>query len=606
MTGGPKAVSMTRSLNRPTHFTVYSAHASTHVTLCLPNACLYALHSELALRMPLRISLSTFPARASMHFTFYIPCACIYAFHCLLSLRMPPCISLSAFLSAFHYLISVRMPLCVSLTFPAYASMRFTVYFPCACLYALHSALALCMPLRISLSTFLVRASPHITLYFPTHASMHFSVRSSFAHFPCARLYTCPVHAYAFHRQRSLRMQPCTSFCTSRTHASTNFTVYFPCACLYCLLSLRMPLRFTVVSPYASLRNSLCTCPLHVSMHSIVYSVHASTHCTVDFPCARIFALHSALSPRMPLCISLSTFPATPLHLPWACLYAFHYLISARMPLCISLCGLPAHASKHCALYLPWACLFAFHYLISARMPPCISLSAFLYAFHYLISVRMPLCVSLTFPAHALMRLTVYFPCACLYALHSALALRMPLRISLSTFLVRASPHITLYFPTHASMHFSVHSSFAHFPCARLYTCPVHAYAFHRQRSLCTQPCASLFTSRTHASMNFTVCFPRACLYCLLSLRMPLRFTARSPYACLYATHSALALCMSLRIPLPTLRMPLRIALSTFPAHASLYFTLHFPHVCLYAFHCLLSLPRLCTCPGHASMHFTI
>ena len=53
------------------------------------------------------------------------------------------------------------MHLCISLsTFPVHASTQFTAYFPCACIYAFHSVLALCISLCA----------------FPMHASMHFTV----------------------------------------------------------------------------------------------------------------------------------------------------------------------------------------------------------------------------------------------------------------------------------------------------------------------------------------------------------------------------------------------------------------------------------------------
>ena len=73
------------------------------------------------LRVPLCISLSIFSAHASMHFTVYFLCACLYAFHCLLSLCMHP-----------------RTSLC---TFPVHASILFTLYLPYACLYAFHCPL---------------------------------------------------------------------------------------------------------------------------------------------------------------------------------------------------------------------------------------------------------------------------------------------------------------------------------------------------------------------------------------------------------------------------------------------------------------------------------
>ena len=59
--------------------------ASLHFPVYFPCACIYALHSVHALRMPLCLSLPSFPAHASAHR------------YCLLSLRMPPCISLSTY-----------------------------------------------------------------------------------------------------------------------------------------------------------------------------------------------------------------------------------------------------------------------------------------------------------------------------------------------------------------------------------------------------------------------------------------------------------------------------------------------------------------------------
>ena len=252
-TGAPKAFSMTRSLNP-------SIFPTMHFMFTL--SC---------------ISLSTFPAHASMHFTLLSlrmplcsPCACLSAFNCLLSLRMRLCTSLrTACLYAFHCLLSLRV--CISLsTFPAHASMHFTVYFPCACIFTLylcvprcyfpcaclcafHCLVSLRTPLFISLPRFPAHASTHLTLYLP-HACR-----------------------YAFHCLLSLRVPLC------------NFTVYFPCACLYafhCLLSLRMPLCI-----------SLCA-----------LRKHPSTHFTLYLPYAGLYAFHCALSPRMPLCFSLSTF----------------------------------------------------------------------------------------------------------------------------------------------------------------------------------------------------------------------------------------------------------------------------------------------------------
>ena len=68
----------------------------------------------------------------------------------------------------------------------------------------------------------------------------------------------------------------------------------------------------------------------------------------------------------------------------------------------------------------------------------------------------------------------------------------------------------------------------------------------------------SLFTFPVHASMHFTVC-SRAKEY-----KIATRFTLYFPYACLYAFHSLLSLCM-----------PLCISLSTFPEHASMHFTVY-------------------------------
>ena len=83
-------------------------------------------------RLPLCISLSTFPAHACVRFTVYFPCACIYALRTALALRMP----------ATHFTLCLP---CACLF-----ALPFTVYFPCACLYAL----SLRMPLCVSLSTF--------------------------------------------------------------------------------------------------------------------------------------------------------------------------------------------------------------------------------------------------------------------------------------------------------------------------------------------------------------------------------------------------------------------------------------------------------------------
>ena len=133
------------------HFSSYAFHcllcAYLYAFHCLLS--LYTLHSALALRTPLCIS---FPAHASMHFSVYFPCACPYALRSELALRMPLCISLS----------TLCMPLCSSLSiFPAHASTHFTLYLPYACLSAFHSVLAL-------LCTFSTHASTHFTVYLPT------------------------------------------------------------------------------------------------------------------------------------------------------------------------------------------------------------------------------------------------------------------------------------------------------------------------------------------------------------------------------------------------------------------------------------------------------
>ena len=83
------------------------------------------------------ISLCALSMHASMHFTVYFPCACLYTLHCLLSLRMSLCIFLSSSrtcLYAFHC------------TFPVHASMHFTLYLPYACLCAFHCA----FPMQLS------------------------------------------------------------------------------------------------------------------------------------------------------------------------------------------------------------------------------------------------------------------------------------------------------------------------------------------------------------------------------------------------------------------------------------------------------------------------
>ena len=144
------------------------------------------------------------------HFTVYFPYACLDAFYCLLSLRMHlcTCLTVLARLYAFHCLLALCMHLCITLsTFPVHAvCMHFTVYSPCAYICALASV----MPLPISLSTF------------PTHASMHATV-----FFPCACI-------YAFHSVLALRMPLCMSLSTFPLHASIHFTVYFPYAVGLC------------------------------------------------------------------------------------------------------------------------------------------------------------------------------------------------------------------------------------------------------------------------------------------------------------------------------------------------------------------------------------
>ena len=129
---------------------------------------------------------------------------------------------------------------------------------------------------------------------------------------------------------------------TFRSHASMHFTVY------HGLLSLCMHLG-----------KSLCTCPTHASTHFTVYSAHASMHFTVYFPCARIYASHSALALRMPLRQSLY-FPLHAslrftLYLTCACLYAFGSTL--RMPLCSSLSTSPVR------------CIYALHSVLASRMP---------------------------------------------------------------------------------------------------------------------------------------------------------------------------------------------------------------------------------------------
>ena len=262
----------------------------------------------------------------------------------------------------------------------------------CACLYALHSVLALacalCMPLCSSLSTF------------PAHACRHFTLRlHCTVYFPCACLYTFPCLL-------SLCMPLFISLSTFPVHASMHFTLYLRYA-FHCLPSLCIPLCI-----------SLCALPMHASMMPLCIS--RSILC-------------------VPLCISLSTFPAHAsthfsLYLPHACLYAFHCLLFLQMPLCISVSTFPVHSSMQFSLLFLCMPLFFTVYF------PC----ACLYASHCLLSLRMPLCIALsTFPLHACMHFTLY--------LHSVLALCMPLcilLILLCTFSMHASMHFTVYFPS--------------------------------------------------------------------------------------------------------------------------------------------------------------
>ena len=128
------------------HLTVHLLeHASMHFTVYFPMHTSMHFHCLLFLCMPRMHSLSTSPVHA---YAFHcLLCAYIYAFHSVLALRMPLCISLPTFPEQ-----------CTSLpTSPVHASMHFTVYFPCACIYAFH----------------LVLASMHLTVHFPEHASMH-------------------------------------------------------------------------------------------------------------------------------------------------------------------------------------------------------------------------------------------------------------------------------------------------------------------------------------------------------------------------------------------------------------------------------------------------
>ena len=238
-----------------------SVHFSKYAFHCLLCAGFYASHCLLSLRMHLCTLLCTCVLRASMNFTVYFPCARLYAFQSTF-----PCMHLCA------------------------------LYLPYACLYALHCLLSLGMPLGISLSTFPVLASMCCTVYFPCIYALH------------PVLCVC---LYAFHCLLSLYVPLCISLSTFPVHASMHFTLYLPFACLYafhCLLSLCMPLcisLFTLCVPQCS---SLSTFP------------------------------------RMPLCISLSTFPV---HV------SVH--VTLYLPIRISLCTFSMHAFMYLTVYFPYA-----------------------------------------------------------------------------------------------------------------------------------------------------------------------------------------------------------------------------------------------------------
>ena len=144
-----------------------------------------------------------------------------------------------------------------------------------------------------------------------------------------------------------------------------------------------------------------------------------------------------------------------------ACLCAFHCLCSLCMPPCISLRTFPTHACVHFTVYFPCACLHAFHCLPYA----C------LYAFHCLLSFCMPPCISLcSFPTHASMHFTVYFACHCPFPTHASMhftdyfpyagiyahrSVISPLCISLSIVLVSTFP-TQLSFSAHAYIPYAV------------------------------------------------------------------------------------------------------------------------------------------------------
>ena len=206
-----------------------------HLPLYLPYACLYAFHCLLALCMLLCISLSTFRlcswscgdelrvlllylkgydfaagAAGTYHAEGRAPAASKQDTSFMLACKFPR----ASYARARRKARSLRISLC---TFPLHASMHQTLYFPCACLYAFHCLLSLCIHLCTCLRTCPMRASMYLTVYFF-----------------CVRL-------YAFQRLLSPCMHLCVSLCTCPMHASVHFTVHFPYTALYafhCLLSL--------------------------------------------------------------------------------------------------------------------------------------------------------------------------------------------------------------------------------------------------------------------------------------------------------------------------------------------------------------------------------
>ena len=285
--------------------------------------------------------------------SLYFPCARLYAFDCLLC--------------ACLYAVHCLLPLCVasmhaSMNFTAYsvhATMHLTLYFPCACLHAFHCVPSLRMPLRISLG-----ACP--THAFPARA-LCISLCTLPAHAFWVSLSTSLTCIYALHSVLALRMPLCISLSTFSAHASTRFTVYpahvtvyFPSACLcafHSVLALRMPLcvllcmRFFVCSPTLQPEPEL-------RLLVRVMLVRAGKKDRYAFLC--VLSLHVALL------VALSTFPVdASMHmlqyLPYACLYAFHGLQSLRMRLCIPLCT----CSTRFTVHFPYTCLYALHYLLS-------------------------------------------------------------------------------------------------------------------------------------------------------------------------------------------------------------------------------------------------